>query len=101
MLYKQQREYITRLLEWVRETVEPSLYDLACKSEHDIHVWYENLKERAGIKKTEETRQAKQRYDQAVKPLRQRPKDMLAWIRTWALALLKAQDAGFNCGVLG
>ncbi|KAL1996476.1 hypothetical protein VTN49DRAFT_8076 [Thermomyces lanuginosus] len=93
-LYKQQREYITQLLEWVRETVEPSLYDLTCKSEHDIHVWYENLKERAGIKKTEEARQAKQQYEQAVKPLRHRPRDMLAWIRIWESALLKAQDTG-------
>lgn len=91
--YDRERQNITFLCSWITKTVAANLFDTTCDPEQKIHEWYAALKERVGTNDLQELRRAMEEWETANKTLSRRPKDMLRWLKSWELALLKAQKA--------
>lgn len=94
-LWDKEGQQIANLKAWLADhnNVAPSIYTAACKPGKGLHEWYDALKERAGVDKAQETYQAIDHYNAAVKPLTRKPKDMHAWLLNWQTAIEEAQGA--------
>lgn len=92
-VFQDQAQKVATVSTWLRQHVAPGVYTAACKPGKKLHEWYAALKERAGVDKVEETRQAVKNYNAAIKPLSRKPKDMHAWLQNWQAALEEAQEA--------
>jgi hypothetical protein len=91
--FHRQRDRIASLKEWVRQSVSDHHLRTACAAKDPIHIWYENLKEGAGVTVEWERLAIQREYRAAIKPLDRPPKDIIAWIKSWEQALARAKEA--------
>jgi len=88
--YKEQKEHVRLLKEWVMKTVSTHYFATACEADKSISEWYNNLKEQTGISNQKALRDAQDAYRVAVKPLTRMPKDPTKWSEAWEQAMAHA-----------
>jgi hypothetical protein len=91
--YETQGQRISNISNWVQKTVATHIYNATCKHDKKLHEWYASLKERAGTDDLEDLRRALECYNNAIKPLSRKPKDMATWLSSWETAIGEAQEA--------
>ncbi|KAK4249137.1 hypothetical protein C7999DRAFT_30350 [Corynascus novoguineensis] len=91
--YREEFQNITSLRSWISKTVDAGLYDATYDPEKKLHQWYMKLKKCAGTNEVQEMCRAIGDWKTATEGLTLKPEDMLSWLRSWELALLKAQKA--------
>ena len=103
--YSTQRANIRSLTDWVLEAVAQRYVDSSYVPTESLHEWYKKLKEHAGIRKGLDKKIARDKYQQAVTPLKKPPKDWNTWLDTWEEAistglqkdLFEAKDSSVWC----
>ena len=74
--YSTQRANIRTLKDWVTtQGVAQHYVDSSCAPTDSLHEWYKKLKEHAGIRKGLDKKNTRDKYQQAVTPLKKPPKD--------------------------
>ena len=85
--YSTQRANIRSLTDWVLEAVAQRYVDSSCVPTESLHEWYKKLKEHASIGKGLDKKNTRDKYQQAVTPLKKPPKDWNTWLDAWEEAV--------------
>jgi hypothetical protein len=80
--YEEERKAIEKLKSYIRKTVSPDYQITCCIPQESITQWYEKLMQSVAISDENERKQLKDKYREAVKPLKD-GKDLEKWITNW------------------
>jgi tetratricopeptide (TPR) repeat protein len=89
--YREEQEHLTKLREWIQETVSPHYREIHCEPTETLAMWYTNLKEGVGATRFFEKSNARQLYHNALKAPRTL-KDFDKWVDNWERAMNIAKN---------
>jgi len=91
--YREQQEHLTKLREWIQDTVSPHYRLIHCEPTETLAMWYANLKEAVGATAFIEKNNARRLYREALKAPRSL-KDFDKWVDNWERSMNIAKNKG-------
>ena len=88
--YEKQKDLIRKLKEWISVNVSSHYQQTCCEPTQSMTEWYKNLKLAAGIDKRSEETNAREKYQEALKP--PKVKDLLTWVDSWEKTMTIAKS---------
>lgn len=89
--YKDEKQSITKLKDWILRTVSTEYKDTCCESNQKISTWFENLQARCGQNVKTDKSDARKAYRQVLASGPKTLKAAQTWITTWENAIAKAR----------
>jgi hypothetical protein len=89
--YREQDKAVQKLKSWITNTVAPHYFKIACDPTKTLANWYANLEKHVGVSNYASQMSARERYQEALKPLT-KSKDWSKWLANWETAITLAQE---------
>lgn len=94
--FEQEQAQITKIKDWMMDTVAKALMNSAADPEKDLRSWYIELQDSVGATTAEQKAEARLKYQKALAAVPKTAKDFPRWITDWEQAthLAKAKGIG-------